>query len=113
MIKRLFLPILGLCISSLLLAEKTSEKCNIEILIADFLSQYSSCDIKVEVDKVVLISEMSQSYPEIQPKIMPSDLQVLVQTMSCNNSDKYYFWLRESEKGDYSVVSYTSFSQPE
>ncbi|WHI47346.1 hypothetical protein [Microbulbifer sp. VAAF005] len=85
---------------------------DVEILISSFLGEMTECEVDVSLDQSILVSGTGNDYSSMVPKILPSDLQVIASTKMCETNDKYYFWLRKSEKG-YQIVSYTSFSQPE
>jgi len=85
---------------------------DVEKVISSFLGEMTECEVDVSLEKSIPVADTGNDYSAMVPKILPSDLEVIASTKMCEINDKYYFWLRKSEKG-YEVVSYTSFSQPE
>lgn len=50
---------------------------------------------------------------QLVPPVELSDIDVDVETKICGLEDGYGFFVREDEIGDYKIIHYSSFSQPE
>ena len=57
--------------------------------------------------------DLFDEYPELKKKYLPDDIEVKIDKADfCFWSDGYWITLRDIN-GEYKIVSYTSFSQPE
>ncbi len=102
--------LIGLVFSSI--SARASNACEIENAIVKKLEILSNCTVEISTEKMALVSFSENDYTSMSPKIMKSDMEVVVKTKICGNSDRYYFWVRDVEN-KYEVISYASFSQPE
>ncbi|MCY4338004.1 MAG: hypothetical protein OXD47_04305 [Gammaproteobacteria bacterium] len=85
--------------------EKESTYCNVN---------YSYESIRYAADRDGYPSEFFEEHPELKQKyLLPDDIEVKIDEVDfCTWSDGYWITLRYTG-GNYKVIDYTSFSQPE
>lgn len=75
-------------------------------------AQFTDCEVNVDFHSIRPLNEVDWDYTKILPVLRPDDLDVIADISWCETSDKYSLTVR-IEGGTYSVVSYSSFDQPQ